>query len=371
MTTSNDDPGRLQTLIELSEGLNRAWARGWNPLDFDRIFEKLPVDRYAFLAALAHNRRSWHIDAAPLWVEQADQLGAVQWWDDEKDFWPQFCRRHGLGENGARGATTLLSVILKDPSEQPLFVPPPSEPGSESNNDGSNAGILAKVRGLLAKAEASEFEHEAEAFSAKAQELIAKYSIDVAMLGDVYDVPGGVRVYIDDPYAKPKFILLGGIARANNCRGVWASRAKTATLVGHSSDLLLVEILFTSLLVQATNAVLSAGTQYKPDGRVSTRSWRNAFWFGYAARIEERLGDATKSAHDQHEADTGQDYLPVLAKRSEAVEQALSEAFPSLGTMTASMSNIEGLNAGRSFANNADLRSNSQVRSGGSPQLGS
>lgn len=371
MTTPNDDPSRRRTLAELSDGLDRAWAKGWNPFDIERVFEKIPKDRLAFIDALAFNRRTWHPHAAPIWAAQADDLGATQWWEDDEDFWPQFMRRHNLLEHDAQGVAGLLSIVLADPAEQPRFVPPPHEPGGHVPREDSNAGVLAKVRGLLAKAEATEYEHEAEAFSAKAQELIAKYSIDVAMLSDIGDVPGGVRVYIENPYAKAKFVLLGGIARANNCRAVWAGRSRTATMVGHSSDLLLVEILFTSLLVQATNAVLSAGSQQQSGGRSSTRSWRNAFWFGYADRIKERLRDATKAAHEQHEAETGEDYLPVLAQRSEAVEKALGEAFPSLGTMKASMSNVEGLIAGRSFADRASIRSGRQMPNGGTPQLGS
>ena len=40
---------------------------------------------------------------------------------------------------------------------------------------------LATIRGLLAKAEATEFAAEAEAFTAKASELMARYSLDEAM----------------------------------------------------------------------------------------------------------------------------------------------------------------------------------------------
>src|ERR1035437_9378523 len=42
--------------------------------------------------------------------------------------------------------------------------------------------ILGKIRALLAKAESTEFTEEAEALSARAQELMAKYSIDHALL---------------------------------------------------------------------------------------------------------------------------------------------------------------------------------------------
>ena len=42
--------------------------------------------------------------------------------------------------------------------------------------------MLSRIRALLAKAEATEYAEEAEALSARAQELMAKYSIDQALL---------------------------------------------------------------------------------------------------------------------------------------------------------------------------------------------
>ena len=46
----------------------------------------------------------------------------------------------------------------------------------------TNDSVLHKVRALLAKAEATPFDAEAEAFTSKAQELIARYRIDDALL---------------------------------------------------------------------------------------------------------------------------------------------------------------------------------------------
>ncbi len=92
-------------------------------------------------------------------------------------------------------------------------------------------------------------------------------------------------------------------------------------------------------------------------GKSTTRSWRNAFWYGFAARIGERLAEATAGARDTHQHETAQDFLPVLVRRSEAVDEALKEAFPSLGTVRTSVSNIDGLDAGNRFANRAELDS--------------
>lgn len=117
--------------------------------------------------------------------------------------------------------------------------------------------MLAKVRGLLAKAESTEFPEEAEALTAKAQQLMARHSIDAALLDaerDTRQVPGGVRVGVDAPYEEPKVHLLQAVAQANRCRTVWSRNLGFSTVVGFAADVRAVELLYTSLLVQAQSA---------------------------------------------------------------------------------------------------------------------
>jgi len=82
-------------------------------------------------------------------------------------------------------------------------------------NDDVPSSLLAKVRKLLAKAEATDNANEAEAFSAKAAELIAVHRIDTAGLapGDaearlaVRAVPVGRGAYV-----RGRLALLGAVA---------------------------------------------------------------------------------------------------------------------------------------------------------------
>jgi len=177
---------------------------------------------------------------------------------------------------------------------------------------------------------------------------------DVALLAETVDVPGCRRVYIEAPYAKAKYLLLSNIAEANGCRCVWNNQRATATLIGHQSDLHLSEVLFTSLLVQATGAIIAAGTRLDPVGASRTRAWRNAFWQGYAYRIGQRLADTTADTRRAYAQSSG-DLAPVLAQREEAVEAAVTEAFPRLGSLRTSISSGDGLVAGRAFGDRAQL----------------
>jgi hypothetical protein len=134
-------------------------------------------------------------------------------------------------------------------------------------------------------------------------------------------------------------------------------------VLGFPDDLAAVEILYTSLLVQATSAMVHAGPRRDALGRSRTRSFRHAFLNAYAARIGERLREAAGEAADRAAADAGgKDLLPVLAARDRAVEQAVDTMFPNLAQGRAgSGSNYEGWVAGRAAADLASLNGRSEV----------
>jgi Protein of unknown function (DUF2786) len=134
---------------------------------------------------------------------------------------------------------------------------------AETVRPGTGPEILAKVRSLLAKAEATEFEEEAGAFLAKAQELMARHNLDRAAVEagreDAQAVEGR-RCWLDDPYLKQKAYLTHVVAKANRCRSVADYQLGMSTLFGAPDDLATVEMLFTSLLVHATRQMTLRAT---------------------------------------------------------------------------------------------------------------
>jgi hypothetical protein len=234
----------------------------------------------------------------------------------------------------------VLALLLGLPALRPLGALPgrAGPPGAES---GANAGrgvderILARVRALLAKAESTTFDAEAETFTAGAQALMARHSIDRALLaasapGTRQDT-GARRVGIDNPYENAKAVLLESVARANRCRTVWSRSLGFSTLIGQRDDLEAVETLFTSLLVQATRAMTSAGSRTDAAGRSRTRAFRQSFLVAYGQRIGERLQQtAQEQTRDAAAGAGGSRLLPVLAARDEQVQQAVEEMFPEL-----------------------------------------
>lgn len=224
---------------------------------------------------------------------------------------------------------------------------------------GIDARQLERIRALLAKAESTPFEHEADSYTAKAQELMARHSIDAAMV-DRSRPAGSVGaerrdVLIHDPYASPKSILISAIARANHAEAVWSPSSRTASLIGFPVDLEMVELLYTSLLVQATRAMTAAGSQVDGSGRSRTRSFRSSFLLSFASRIGERLAEATRQATSEAVHEHGAALLPVLADRDAEVLEARDQAFPRLSTYSARPRHRGGWLAGRIAADAVDL----------------
>jgi len=213
------------------------------------------------------------------------------------------------------------------------------------------------VRALLAKAESTTFADEADALTTKAQELIARYAIDEALLHTVDDVgePSARRLLVDDPYADAKVSLIAQVADANRCRVVYSSHLGWVTAFGYDHDLDALELLTASLLTQATSAMLRRGPQRDVNGRSRTRSFRRAFLLGFAERVGERLRQATDAQMSATDDRAGQ-LVPVMAARDDRVRAAADEAFPQLSRHKVSASNVSGWSAGQAAAEVADLR---------------
>ena len=234
--------------------------------------------------------------------------------------------------------------------------------------------VLQTIRALLAKAESTSYPEEAAALTAKAQELISAHAIDLALIEEQTGrgMVASRILFIPAPYPKEKYMLLGGVAQANNCRAIFgledaqfkemvasgelfSRNGNHATLVGYESDLDAVELVFTSLLVQAVNIMLSHGTQVDVRGRNRTKSFRRSFLSGFAWTVSSRLVEATSAAGVAADDASDGSVLPVLASRKASVDEAVGERFSKLGKLKTSVSNYDGIAAGNHAGNQADL----------------
>jgi len=214
--------------------------------------------------------------------------------------------------------------------------------------------MLNRVQALLAKAESTTYPDEAAALVAKAQELMTRYAIDeeLAHRRTAAGAKPVIRSFsIADPYRSAKRSLLAAVADANDVRVITGHEGSTS-LVGFASDVDLTEVLFASLLVQATREMHMAAA--KGDGG-RLRAFRHAFLVSYGTRIGARLLAAKRASIRDAETTTGQSLVPVFARRDAEVESFLKESFPALRTRRTTLSHGGGWIAGREAADRADL----------------
>lgn len=377
-----DPPCRPTTAVAalLQRSLGTLFEHGWQPLDVAHLVKREHTQRAQRLAIAliaVHARTNDAPSRAPHdWLAQLDDLGvydpdraaviggqpaAVSAWARSAKLDP---------DEVLTGALQVLSAMLQAPRVQHLGPPPsawgatnrgtfPTAAGASPTRSGDvDAKALKLIRALLAKAEATTFDAEAETFTAKAQEMMTRHSIDAAVLasaGRGTSLTAGVesrRVHIDNPYADEKAGLLSVIADVNGARSVWSPHAGFSTVMGFPVDLRLTDLLFTSLLVQATRASADATAVHR---EMRTPSFRRAFLIAFADRIGERLRATRAEASQVAEQHYGAALVPILADREAAVQAAYTEAFPDVEFVRTRRVNASGYHAGRAAADRAHI----------------
>ncbi|WP_091062240.1 DUF2786 domain-containing protein [Micromonospora humi] len=214
--------------------------------------------------------------------------------------------------------------------------------------------MLSKVRKLLAQAEDPACTPaESATFMAKATELIARYGVDRALLAarePTADPVGDRVVEVIAPYARDKAGLLAAVADPLRCRCV---RRREGTgfamhLFGFASDLERVEVLFTSLLVQAAHGLAGAAVPVGEHPAAFRRTWLA----GFAQVVAERLRAAEAGAVAEAGAPS---VALVLADRSDRVQRRLAEVYPRLRTAPRRRLAGGGFGPGAAAGRRADL----------------
>ncbi|MET8906216.1 DUF2786 domain-containing protein [Micromonospora sp. NPDC004551] len=228
--------------------------------------------------------------------------------------------------------------------------------------------MLSKVRKLLAQAEDPACTPaESAAFMAKATELIARYGVDRALLAarePATDPVGDRVVEVVAPYARDKAGLLAAVADPLRCRCVRRQRGGgfDLHLFGFASDLERVELLFTSLLVQAAHGLAGATV---PAGE-HPAAFRRTWLAGFAHVVAERLRTAEAGAVAESGAPS---VALVLADRSDRVQRRLAEVYPRLRTAPRRRLAGSGFGPGAAAGRRADL-GGTGVAGAGTPARG-
>lgn len=358
-------PARLAQVAACSAArhvLSMVWGGGWQPQDLHQMVRRrLTADHLRLVVDLIGDEATRYPAATTdlHWLDQLSEIGARVWWLPDTTALGAWTTHRRAAPHVVLELTIELLGVLMSLPKLPLLLPLPGtvHAGHERRRprDAQEARALARVRGLLAKAESTDFPDEAETLSAKAQELMARHSLHrlvVEAASDQREPASARRLWLDAPYANAKAQLVSVVAEANRCQAVWAQEPGFVTIIGDERDLVATELLVTSLLVQATHAMVLRGEQALTYGHQRTRSFRQSFLVSYATRIGERLRGATEAVA----ADiVGKDLLPVLVADSERVEQVRDVLFPSTVPQSIGVTSNVGWAAGRAAADLASL----------------
>ncbi|WP_243715719.1 DUF2786 domain-containing protein [Micromonospora sp. KC207] len=361
-----DGPAAVDAALtaRLVRSVGRLWPRGWQPVDLARIAtRRLGPSAGRLVADLAAAQRRVQPDPVPgWWDDQLASLDAAVWWDDDRRHLTAWAARERTDRIAAlRDAVDVLALVEGLPPIAVLRPPPgTTAPATAVGHGGSGSRMLDRVRALLAKAESTTFPAEAEALTGKAQELMARHSIDAALIeatAERGDVPGGVRLDTEPPYPGAKALLVQEVAAANRCESVWSDDLGFATVLGFPADLAAVELLYTSLLVQATAAMLRGRAERRTrGGSRRTKAYDESFLNAFALRVGERLRAAADEAGREAVRDRGAErLLPVLASRATAVRDRLDDLFPGVTSKRLAVADEEGWASGTVAADRAAL----------------
>jgi hypothetical protein len=293
------------------------------------------------------------------WTDAELRMGVARRLGD--DHVPALERRDRAGHLSERLSRGVAVCVLL--TELPLQAEGHSRSSRSDRVDPEVSRRLATVRALLAKAERTEFEAEAEALSAKAQAMVTKFALDRLLRDHDAGTHGAdlevARLWLDPPYVMPKAMIVGAVARANRCRTAVSEVIGLCTVLGHPDDLDYVELLATSLLVQASRAMLQHGSQTDRSGGSRTRSFRQSFLVSFATRIGERLLTATAAeqsrSQDEPHTQAGASVALVVRDHEERVAHEFAQRFPTREKTGPSVTDPQGWHAGRVAADLAGL----------------
>lgn len=257
--------------------------------------------------------------------------------------------------------------------------------------------IIRKVQSLWQRADHPNTpEAERQSCIAKAQELMAKYTIDemvlqessgkqdAIILSDIrITTEGDSLAYVDD-----QRILLGHfIALHNRCQTVIRVQGSSIdgktgepvkggtflTVVGYQSDVDMVKDLYVALGMDMLTGMFAEKVDHVPARERKAKF--ASFCDGYAMRIGERLAAIATRVQTmavEHDHDSGTSMALVLRSKEVAVRDTFADMFPNLKVQKIKTFKYDANYAerGRQAANKADL-GQTKVGGGSRGELGS
>ncbi len=188
--------------------------------------------------------------------------------------------------------------------------------------------IVERIKKLLALA-TSQNPHEAALAAAKAQELLFRHNLSMAMV-EAATEGGANSDYVNDRFDSGGWMhwrrrLLAAVARNNFCRGVSYQGTREVGIVGEPHNVTVVKHLYAFLVREI---IRLADTGVRADRTLDEeerRAWKRSFYLGAVRTIAQRLTE-------QRERDVNADpnAAALVVRKDQELEDAYREHFPGL-----------------------------------------
>lgn len=217
--------------------------------------------------------------------------------------------------------------------------------------------LVARVRKLMAKAEASAHPHEADAFARKAADLVARHRIDPEQLAAT---AGREELALREillgrgAYVRGRLALLMAVADAHDAKVVFGSRPEgtTAYVAGYAVDLDVVEVMYQSLHAQMAAQMANE----RRSTAAATQRFRRSFMFGFADRVGRLLSETRRVVEQDAPPPPSGTSAPAVPDRARRVEEFLEESFGRVRTArSAAGAELRGWSAGAAAADGVDV----------------
>lgn len=188
--------------------------------------------------------------------------------------------------------------------------------------------IVERIKKLLALA-TSQNPHEAALAAAKAQELLFRHNLSMAMVEAA--IEGGANPdYVNDRFDSGGWMhwrrrLLGAVARNNFCRGVSYQGTREVGIVGEPHNVTVVKHLY-AFLVREVLRLAEVGLKAERTlDEEERRAWKRSFYLGAVRTIAQRLAA-------QRERDISADPrgAALVVRKDQELAEAYREHFPGL-----------------------------------------
>lgn len=188
--------------------------------------------------------------------------------------------------------------------------------------------VVERIKKLLALT-ASRNPNEAALAASKAQELLFRHNLSMAMVEAATE--GGDSAYVADRFDSGGWMhwrrrLLAAVARNNFCRGVSYQGTREVGIVGEPHNVTVVKHLY-AFLVRDIIRLADIGVKSERTlDEEEQRAWKRSFYLGAVRIVAQRMAE-------QHQRDIAADAqsAALVVRKDQELDEAYKEFFPNLG----------------------------------------